>query len=102
MNGEGWDLHWWHVVGRIGEYDPPSPEAYAVLAPKPDAINPPHYKELSPEPIDVIEGWSLNYHRGQVIKYVSRAGRKEDEIADLRKARWYLDREIERLEGKAK
>lgn len=46
------------------------------------------------EPIDVIEDWGLNYHLGQVIKYVSRAERKNDPLEDLEKAAWYLAREI--------
>ena len=60
-----------------------------------DMINrPPHYAGLSIEPIDVIESWDLNYHLGNVIKYISRAGRKGDYLEDLEKARWYLDREL--------
>lgn len=60
-------------------------------------ISPPHYAELDPEPIDVIEGWGLGFYLAQVIKYVARAGRKggpEKYLEDLRKARWYLDRAI--------
>lgn len=48
------------------------------------------------EPIDVIEDWGLNFHLGQVVKYVARTDRKGDPVEDLRKARFYLDREIER------
>ena len=42
---------------------------------------------------------SYNYHRGNAVKYIARAGRKDPakEVEDLRKARFYLDREIERL-----
>jgi hypothetical protein len=50
------------------------------------------------EPIDVIEDWRLGFHLGNTVKYIARAGRKEDASEDLRKARWYLDREIARLE----
>lgn len=68
-----------------------------------DAINPNHYKELNPEPIDVIEAWDFDYYLGTVIKYLSRAGRKTpDPLEDLKKARWYLDRKIQRLEKEAK
>ena len=59
--------------------------------------HPPHYTEgRAHEPIDVIEDWQLGYHLGNVIKYVSRCDRKGDGIEDLRKAAWYLQREIGR------
>lgn len=60
------------------------------------AINPRHYADLTPEPIEVIEGWRLGFHLAQVIKYVARAGRKGDYLEDLMKARWYLNRVIEK------
>ena len=50
------------------------------------------------EPHLVIEDWGLNFNLGNVIKYVSRAGRKGDIRIDLKKARQYLDFEISRLE----
>ena len=57
---------------------------------------PAHYTEGGIEVIDYIEAKDFNYRLGNVIKYVSRAGRKidSDPIEDLKKARWYLDREI--------
>ncbi len=67
-----------------------------------DNINhPSHYTWLPSgvEPID-IEEW-LPFNRGAVVKYVIRAGHKggpQDEITDLKKARWMLDREIARME----
>lgn len=45
--------------------------------------------------IDVISDYKLNFNRGNVVKYVFRAGKKDDELQDLLKARDYLDREIE-------
>lgn len=51
------------------------------------------------EPRKVIEDWDLNFYLGNVVKYVSRAGRKGDAVEDLRKAKQYLEWEIERLEG---
>lgn len=66
-----------------------------------DATNPSHYRERSPEPIDVIEGWNLGFHEGNVVKYVARAPHKGNQVGDLRKARWYLDRAIARLEPEA-
>ena len=50
------------------------------------------------EPIDVIDDWTLGFYEGQVLKYISRAGRKGDELEDLKKARWYIDRRISLLE----
>ena len=67
-----------------------------------DMINhPTHYTSGRFEVIDVIEDWGLGFHRGNVVKYVARAGKKQDncEIADLKKALWYLQREIKRLEA---
>lgn len=50
------------------------------------------------EPHLVIEDWDLNFNLGNVLKYISRAGRKDDILIDLKKARQYLDFEISRLE----
>lgn len=61
--------------------------------------HPEYYAKNGIEAIDFIEAHSLNFNLGNVIKYVTRAGRKEgeDTLTDLRKAHWYLEREIERL-----
>ena len=60
-----------------------------------DLVNsPPHYKSGGIETIDFIEAKDLNYRLGNVIKYVSRVGKKGDPIQDLEKAAWYLQREI--------
>jgi hypothetical protein len=64
-----------------------------------DVNHPAHYTLGGIEVIDAIEAWSLGFHRGNVVKYVARAGRKRDVLTDLKKARWYLDREIARIEG---
>lgn len=64
-----------------------------------DVVNSPtHYTYGGIETIDFIEAKQLSYHCGNVIKYVSRAGKKGERLEDLRKAQWYLNREIERLE----
>ena len=63
-----------------------------------DKVNhPPHYRTGGIETIDFIEAKDLNYRLGNVIKYVSRAGRKldSDPVEDLEKAAWYLNRELE-------
>ncbi len=63
-----------------------------------DPINPDHYKN-HPSGIECIQITEhFNYCRGNAIKYLWRAGEKGDAIEDLRKARWYVDREIQRLE----
>lgn len=64
-----------------------------------EAVNhPAYYKTGGIEAIDVIEAWDLNFCLGNTIKYISRAGRKSDKILeDLRKAAWYLNREIQRI-----
>lgn len=69
-----------------------------------DAVQrPAHYCEgREIEPIDVIEDWELGYPLGNVVKYVSRAGRKGDTLTDLRKAAWYLERAIRMEEAKEK
>jgi hypothetical protein len=60
-----------------------------------DPVNhPPHYKSGGIETIDFIEAKDLNYRLGNVVKYVSRAGKKGDPLQDLEKAAWYLQREI--------
>jgi hypothetical protein len=60
--------------------------------------NPKHYggKQNTYEAIKVIEAWELNFHLGNVIKYISRAGKKDKTKLkeDLEKAKWYLDRFI--------
>lgn len=64
--------------------------------------NPEHYggKDNPYEAIKVIEAWKLNFHLGNTVKYISRAGKKDDILQDLKKAKWYLDRQIENLENK--
>ena len=56
-----------------------------------------HYKRPV-ERIEVIEAFNLNFSRGNVIKYVARAKLKENELEDLKKALYYLQREIKNLE----
>jgi len=50
------------------------------------------------EPIDVIEDWELGFCLGNAVKYISRAGRKDDTLQDLRKAQWYINRAVSELE----
>lgn len=71
-----------------------------------DVECPQHYTDTNIEVIDYIEDKNLGFCLGNVVKYVSRAGKKhsadktdkEKEIQDLKKARWYLNRRIVELE----
>ena len=65
-----------------------------------DAVNPDHYKIGGIETIDYLRAKLTpeefaGYCRGNALKYLSRAGHKDDAAQDLAKARWYLDRMLE-------
>ena len=72
-----------------------------------DAINPSHYDGFTngAQPVDIAE--NLTFNAGNALKYLARAGRtdgntkgdSEQVIEDLRKAEWYIQREIQRLGG---
>lgn len=64
--------------------------------------HPSYYRSGAYEAISVIEAWDLGFHLGNVVKYVARAGSKpgNEELVDLRKAKWYLERRIELIEKK--
>ena len=66
-----------------------------------DPINPNHYLAGGIETIDFIEAKQLNYHLGNAVKYISRAGKKDADkyIQDLQKAAWYIEREINKQKG---
>lgn len=59
---------------------------------------PDHYCFSKFEPKDVIREWGLNFNLGSAVKYIARAGRKDDIVQDLKKAREFLSFEIEALE----
>ena len=65
-----------------------------------EKVNHPLYYNQGIEPIEVIESWDLNFNLGNVIKYTLRAPYKENMIQDLEKAKWYLERELQRLKNK--
>jgi hypothetical protein len=70
------------------------------VADTPDLVNqPPHYKTGGIEVIDFIEAKQLDFHCGNVVKYVARAAHKGAELQDLEKARWYLNRAIAKRGG---
>ena len=60
--------------------------------------HPDHYQSSKCEAIDVIESFDLNFSLGSAVKYILRAGKKPTETAeeDLKKAIWYLEREVQR------
>lgn len=60
---------------------------------------PAHYEFASISPLNAVLDWNLNYLRGSALKYLVRAGRKGDEVEDLKKAAYCLRREIERVES---
>ena len=63
-----------------------------------EMINHPSHYNQGIEAIDYIESHKMGFNIGNVIKYVTRAKHKGTELQDLKKALWYLDREIKRLE----
>lgn len=62
-----------------------------------DSVNRPQGNDI--EAIDVIEAFNLGFCLGNTVKYVLRAGKKGERLEDLRKAAWYLEREIARESG---
>lgn len=69
-----------------------------------EAVNhPAHYggADNTYEAIKVIEAWQLGFCLGNAVKYISRAGKKGDALEDLKKAAWYLQREIDNRERAA-
>ena len=65
--------------------------------------HPSHYccKDNPYEAIKVIDAWNLDFCLGNVVKYISRAGKKgnNSKEQDLKKALWYLEHEIESMKG---
>lgn len=79
----------------------PKPDYLTSPSPSPnDPINPSHYRShpSGVEAITITE--HFNFCLGNAVKYIWRAGQKNEMVEDLKKARWYLDREIHRLEDK--
>lgn len=64
-----------------------------------NAIKPEHYNRLNPQPKDVIRAWGLNFNLGSAVKYISRAGHKDDIVQDLKKAQEFIQFEIDAIEG---
>jgi hypothetical protein len=85
------------VRRRIQGWNPDDNPNYLVR--QVDVVNhPAHYKVGGIEVIDFIESKGLTYTLGNVVKYVSRADHKGNKLEDLKKAQWYLNREVSTLE----
>jgi len=88
----------WMGEGPVTDATMPAEEAKrARRLGEVDQTNPEHYKSGGMEAIQIIEAFDLGYHRGNALKYILRAGRKDDAVLDLRKAVWYLQREMARV-----
>lgn len=77
-------------------------EELSILEDKKEDSKPAHYKTDSFDVIDFCTAYKLNFNRGNVVKYVARAGKKDSEIDDLLKAKDYICREIEIIKNKTK
>ncbi len=89
------------ISERVGSIDRVNDKLEKALLKEETVDHPSHYGgDTVYEAIKVIEAWDLGFCLGNVVKYISRAGKKTklSYIEDLKKARWYLDREISRLE----
>lgn len=75
----------------------------SVPQPAEEVDHPAHYGGANDpyEAIKVIEAWGLGFNLGNTVKYISRAEKKGAPLKDLRKAAWYLAREIAKREKKS-
>jgi hypothetical protein len=88
-----------HKKERItGKLIKSSPKKEKLIMTYDNVNHPSHYKTGGIETIDFIEAKSLNYNLGNVVKYITRADYKGNKIEDLKKAQWYLNREVSNLE----
>jgi len=58
-------------------------------------LTPKHYATDSIDVIDFCKLYKLDFNKGNIIKYICRAGKKDNELEDLQKALTYLEREID-------
>lgn len=90
---EEWASYAGRPTGEIYHY--PDCTDLGKWAIEPDPVNSPgHYRWLPVEAIEITE--LFNFNLGNALKYIIRADHKGKPIEDLKKARWYLDREIQR------
>ena len=64
------------------------------IIPTDNVNNPRHYNVGTIEVIEVIEDWKLNFNLGNAIKYIGRCEHKNNKKEDIKKAIWYLEREL--------
>lgn len=64
------------------------------------AIETPNHYKGTIQPIDLIDAQNLNFNLGNVVKYCCRQGRKDSALDDLKKAQYYLEREINKIQNK--
>ena len=64
------------------------------IIPTDNVNNPSHYNKGTIEVIEVIEDWKLNFNLGNAIKYIGRCEHKNNKKEDIKKAIWYLEREL--------
>lgn len=61
-----------------------------------DIVNhPSHYNSGTIEVITFIDDQQLGFSLGNAVKYICRAGKKQDKLTDLQKALWYIQHEID-------
>ena len=65
-------------------------------SPTDNVNNPSHYNVGTIEVIEVIEDWKLNFNLGNAIKYIGRCEHKNNKEEDIKKAIWYLERELQK------
>lgn len=98
---QGWERGLCYHDGQKlgGSTNMSSSAVWELVSRRSDPVNhPPHYTGHASgvECIQITE--HMNFCRGNAVKYIWRCGEKGDPVQDLKKARWYIDREIERLE----
>lgn len=89
----------WHSYKEQGKTDVDGILARPRQA-DPDPVNPTHYTRFPVEPIEILE--CLPYNRASAAKYIIRCeakGDNKDAITDLKKAIWFIQRELKRLEN---
>jgi hypothetical protein len=91
---ESIDSFWWDKTPEGGDYWLNLRQAIFI-----DNDVPPHYENgTDKDVIDFCYDYSLNFCKGSAVKYIARAGKKDNEIDDLKKAIAFLQREIKKLE----
>ena len=97
-NKETGGMYYNHSTIYKKEPDPFDDVKQTVPTAKEKVNHPDHYNAGKIEVIDAIEDWGLDFIEGNVIKYVARSHHKSSRIGDLKKARWYLNYLINKLE----